>query len=331
MESRVKIWIDGGKIFPRIERLIRKAKRSIVIQMFIWKDDAVGRSIAGLLVQAADRGVLVDITKEAVGDTFEAGADFLSTRGGSGETWKRFWSHPRIQIRHEAHGDHTKAFIFDGRILLIGGMNITEEYRHHWHDYFVELRSRRFVEGFLTDQGASSPQGSVRLVMNTEERKAIRGTFIDFLKSARKRILLEQSYFSDPGIIDLLAARSHEGIMVTLIIPRNADLHEHANLQAVERLLASGDRSRIRVFLYPTMLHAKLTLVDRKRVFIGSANMMTSSLDWMGEANILIDRGHRHVLRKLRRAIRADIVRSELLTTIPRMGWIGKIMAWVGL
>jgi len=329
-ESRLKIWVDGREFFPRLERLIRRAKRSIVVQMFIWRDDTVGRHIALLLADAADRGVTVDITKETAGDGFEFSRDFYSTQENKDGIWQRFWTHPNIAVRHEARSDHSKAFVIDDRLLL-GGMNIGEEYVSAWHDYFVEMKSRRFAEGYLSERDVSSPQGSVRLVMNSAHANNIRSVYVDFLMSARRRILLEQSYFSDPAIADLLARRSREGIRVTLLIPTKADIHSFANRDAVRHLLLRGDSKRIRVFLYPGMLHGKLTLVDRKRVFIGSANVLTSSLDWMGEANVLIERGHRQALRKLRKTVRADILQSELLKKPPYMGFIGKLFAWLGL
>src|SRR5947209_165228 len=53
----VRIWVDGQEAFDRLERLIRHARHSIVIQMFIWRDDATGRRIASVLLEAARRGV----------------------------------------------------------------------------------------------------------------------------------------------------------------------------------------------------------------------------------------------------------------------------------
>ncbi|MDD5751112.1 MAG: phosphatidylserine/phosphatidylglycerophosphate/cardiolipin synthase family protein [Candidatus Peribacteraceae bacterium] len=329
-EGRLKVLVDGREFFPRLAHLLHRARRSIVIQMFSWRDDPLGRHIVRLLVEAADRGVMVDITKETAGDSFELSRDFYSTRENSRGVWQRFWHHPNITVHHEARNDHTKAFVIDDRLLL-GGMNIGEEYQSDWHDYFVELRSRRFAEGYLAEQDVFSPRGSVRLVMNATRRGNVRAVFVGLIRSARKRILLEQSYFSDPAIADLLAERSREGLMVTLIVPAKGDVHSFANKDAIRRLLVRGDPRRIRVLLYPRMLHGKLALVDRRRIFIGSANVLTSSLDWMGEANILIERGHPNVLRKLRRVIREDIAQSTLLDKPPYLGVIGKLFAWVGL
>jgi cardiolipin synthase len=330
MESRVKLWVGGRSLFRRIEKLIDRATHTIVVQMFIWKDDHLGQYIASLLVAAADRGVQVDVTKDAVGDSFELAQDFRSTREHRSGIWSRFWTHPNIAVHYGAYADHTKAFIFDGKVLLIGGMNIGEEYLH-CRDYFVELRSRRFVQGFLTGEGAASPQESVVLVLNTPRHRDMRRHLTELLEGARKRILLEQCYLSDPAMADLLARRSREGVMVTIILPAKSDVHSHANLSFVSQLMARGDPGHVRVFLYPRMLHAKVVLVDRKRAFLGSTNLMTSSLDWMGEANVLINRWHFRALRTLRKAVRADLLQSRLLKNRPRLNWLQKMLAWCGL
>ncbi|MBI5155916.1 hypothetical protein HZA45_01430, partial [Candidatus Peregrinibacteria bacterium] len=67
----VRLWVDGEKSFRRIEKLLRRARHTIVIQMFMWIDDATGRRMASVVLDAADRGVQVQIIKDAVGDMFE--------------------------------------------------------------------------------------------------------------------------------------------------------------------------------------------------------------------------------------------------------------------
>ncbi len=330
-ESRLKVWVDGEEVFPRIERLLLRAKHSIAVQMFVWKDDRVGRRIALLLLKAAERGVRVQIAKEELGDGLEFDEDFLSTRDADDPVWKGFWSHPNITVHFVRQGDHTKAFVFDGRILLLGGMNIGEEYRSEWHDFFVELHGTRFVTGFLLGEGASSPQGTIRLVQNAARRRQIRPCLLELLRSARTHVFLEQSYVSDPQVLGELAALSRRGVTVTLILPEIPDFHAHANRQAAALLLERGDHRFLQVLLYPRMLHGKLVFVDGRRAFLGSANLLTSSLDWMGEANVLIDRWHTRAILKLRRAIRRDVAMSRPLLSVPRLGLFGKLLALFGL
>ena len=330
-QAKVKVWVDGGEFFPRLHEQIRRSQRSVVVQMFIWKDDRLGRELAAVLVQAADRGVQVDITKDAMGDGFEFAQDFLGTRRTTSSPWDRFWHHPNISVRHIAGGDHAKVFIVDGTALMLGGMNIGEEYLE-WHDYFVELRGKHWVEAFLRGRSIASINGSIELVLNTPDGpKDMRLRLNQLLRSARRSILVEHAYMSDPETIELLALRSREGIRVTVILPGGNDVHFHVNLQAVDRLMALGEPRNIRVFAFPRNLHAKLLLVDRRKLFIGSANLMASSLDTFGEANVLIRKGHRKLLRRVRRALRHDMRSSRLLVGHRRFSLWSILLARVGL
>lgn len=329
--SAARVWADE-EAFPRIQKLIRRARHTVVIQMFIWKDDTLGREMAQLLVEVADRGVSVEISKEAVGDVFEFHRDFLGTRGDRDGVWKRFWSHPRIRVTHETRNDHAKVYIIDDLILLLTGMNIADEYHGPWHDYLVELRGRRFVERYLSDGDLPDRGEDTRLVLNTGHRKEIRPTLMALLRSARRSIVIEHCYLGDPAVLDLLIRRSREGVRVTVILPRQVDFHHYVNMQAVARLLTAADRRKLSVFLYPRMLHGKIILVDRQRAFIGSANLMTSSLDDMGEVNVLLGgSGAESAVRTLREILRDDILRSTPLSRPLRFRWLWTWLTWLKL
>lgn len=328
--NEVRVWVDGPDSFRRLERLLRRAKYSIVIQMFIWKDDSTGRRMAGVLLDAADRGVQVDITKEAVGDFFELDGDFLSTKDSDIPLWKAFWNHPRIRIAYATNNDHAKVYVIDGQILLLTGMNIADEYRYTLHDYMVELRGASYVSQFLTRGSYTVKQDHVVLVMNTDDRKDIRSALDQLLLSAKESVVVEHCYLSDPAITDQLIALSHRGVRLTIIVPSHIDLHYHANMNTIGRLLAEGDSACMRILLYPRIFHAKIILVDFKTAFVGSANLMKRSIDEMGEVNVLI-RGKQRAIWTLREALRQDALKSRALSASPSFLWMSRWLAWLGL
>jgi len=325
----VRLWVDGSGVFHRIEHLIRHAQHSVIIQMFIWKNDATGRRIARLLLEVAERGVLVDITKEAVGDFFEFSGDFISTKESTQEPWLAFWHHPNIRISTATYNDHAKVFVIDGSTMLLTGMNIADEYYRDWHDYMVELRGARFVEQFLT-RGRGPADAPVRLVMNNEEHKDIRPVLMELLQSAKEHVVMEQCYLSDPEVVRTLIALSRRQVHVTIILPKQTDFHHHANIATVGTLLAEGLGSHMTVLLTPRMFHAKATIVDHKTVFIGSANTFRVSLDEMGEVNVLV-RGRHRIAWRLREAMSKSIVQSRVLVGPPRLLWLSRWLALLGL
>lgn len=329
--AQVKIWVDGKVSFKRILRLIARAKHTVVIQTFIWKDDTTGRRIAAGLLAAADRGVHIDISKEATGDVFELGQNFIQTRHEDTNLWKRFWSHPNISIHHIQEDNHAKSYIIDGEILLLTGMNIADEYAYEWHDFLIELRGSRFVDHYLTGGDIPNPTESVKLVINSAQKKEIRGTVRTLLSSATHTIVLVQAYLSDPDVLDLLIQKSKDGVRIVIILPSKPDIHHNANIQSINELLTKGDRKRLKIFLSNRMVHGKVILVDKTHLFIGSANLITSSLDQMGEANVYLTGKWERPFRKIREAVRKDILESVPVQTPPSLWLWGKLKAMLGL
>ena len=64
---KTELLVDGKNAFPEIIRCIRKAHESIFINMFIWRNDTIGCTLAHELLAAADRGVKVTISKDRYG------------------------------------------------------------------------------------------------------------------------------------------------------------------------------------------------------------------------------------------------------------------------
>jgi cardiolipin synthase len=328
---RVRLWVDR-EAFSRIRALIQRARHTVIIQMYIWKDDALGRSMAELLVEVADRGVRVFVTKEAVGDFFEGGQDFLGTREHRDDSvWKRFWNHPLIRITHATYNDHAKVYIIDERVILLTGMNIGDEYDGPWHDYLVEIHGTSFVHQYLSGEGGGETNESVRLVMNGGQSGGIRAAVSQLLRSAERSIVLEQSYLSDSAVLQTLIERSREGVDVTVIIPSGIDLHHYSNMQSVSLLLNKGSPRHLRVFLYPGIVHGKIILVDRFRAFLGSANLISSSLDEVGEANVLLQGRRLGAVKRLREVLRQDLLKSSSLQSPFVLAWFERWLAWVKL
>jgi cardiolipin synthase len=328
--NEVRVWIDGRQSFRRIVRLIGRAKYSIVVQMFIWKDDDTGRRMASTLLAAARRGVNVDINKEAVGDLFELNGDFFGTKKSADPMWKEFWSHPRIRITVATNNDHAKVYVIDDQILLLTGMNIADEYRYKWHDFLIELRGSAYVAQFLTHEKSQTNSEQVELVMNTSERKDIRPVLHTLLDSARESVVVEHCYMSDSEVNDKLIALSKRDVRVTVIIPEYNHLHYHSNMNTIGRLISEGKSANLNVLLYPNTFHAKIILVDYKTAFVGSANLMKNSLNEMGEVNVLI-RGKQRAIHTLREALRQDALKSRALSSPPSFLWASRWLAWLGL
>lgn len=327
-ERSVRMWYDGREAFPRIHRLLRSAEHMVIVHMYNWKEDSTGIALAETLIEIADRGVQVEIVKETTGDMFELDKDFQSTRKSASRPWKKFWNHPHISVHFTSDENHSKVFIIDNTILLIGGINMSDDYKHSW-DYLLELHGQDFVQSYLT-QGKHSSDTGVSVVLNTQYFKNIRADIERLIQSASSTIVLQHSYLGDARIRSMLALASHRGVSVTLYIPEKADMCQNVNLEFVEKLVQLGKSTNIAVRLLPGFVHGKLLIVDGKNICVGSANLMTYSLDHMGETNVTIEKQLR-LHRKLRWYMRYMYLKSTPLISMPRRGIRSRLFAKLGL
>src|SRR5205807_5034625 len=64
--------LEGGEaFFHRFFARVDRARRSILLRCFDWRDDETGALVARRLMAAADRGVRVTVLKDLVGATYE--------------------------------------------------------------------------------------------------------------------------------------------------------------------------------------------------------------------------------------------------------------------
>jgi len=325
--NSIRLWLDGHEYFPRIHHLLRQAKHNVVVHMYNWKEDVTGLQLAETLLEIADKGIHVEVLKETTGDIFELHQDFQSTRSSKHSVWNRFWNHPNISVHFTADENHSKVFVIDDTTLLIGSMNISDDYLRSW-DCLVELRGRKFVRSYLTQKPEKS--ASVRIALNTQSVKEIRSCMELFIRNATSSIVVQHSYLGDAHIRSMLAEASHRGVRVTLFIPQQADMCQNMNLEFIAKLMEESNSKNIAVRLLPGFVHGKLVVTDGQNICVGSANLFTHSLDSMGETNVVISHHNKRLHRKLRRYLWYLHLKSMPLITMPRRGIRSRLLAKIG-
>jgi cardiolipin synthase len=213
---------------------------------------------------------------------------------------------------------HTKIIAIGPSHAFTGGMNIGREYRYDWHDMMAELRGpvvgelRREVQrsfkrtrlgsdftDLLTVSGdnaeakvktkakasAAEPAGAydIRVLRTRPFRPQIERAIHLAIRSAQRRIWIENPYFADDTIArELIAARAR-GVDVRVVLPLSADtkIMGANNLATAAVLLKYG----IRVYSFPRKHHLKAALFD-DWALMGSANLDHLSLRLNEEVNI---------------------------------------------
>ena len=137
-QSGALLLADGLDAFAARAMSARKAGRSLDLQYYIWHDDFTGRLLAREVHAAAERGVRVRILLD---DMNAAGLDpQLMALDAHRNIELRLYNPFRnrdgfsrgIELVHRVfsvnHRMHNKAWIADGRVAIIGGRNIGQEY-----------------------------------------------------------------------------------------------------------------------------------------------------------------------------------------------------------
>ena len=316
-----ELLICGERFFERLAEAIRNAKASIVVNMFIWRNDEIGTALARLLLNAADRGVHVAICKDRYGVILECCeencASFFHARMTMREKFQSFClkhlyrlatpspavpqniagllrQHPNIQIDDARYRrDHSKFWIFDDETLYLGGINVedkeksTDSRGYAYHDYMACLQGREFVEAFRAKR-QNPARASSLFGMNLKGPVPcfeMRERYLDLIRNAERTLDILMAYFApEADFLNEIAAACRRGVKVRLLLPQNANFNHELNLLTAYRLLGKIDNN-LAVFLSHKMLHAKV-LVSDKTISLGSCNINKKAFRSLDELNL---------------------------------------------
>ena len=122
--NAIQLLENGEEFFPRVFEAIAGARREVVLETFILFEDKVGLELQRVLVQAARRGVRVEVTVDGYGSPrFSPG--FLSDMVDAGVRFRVFDPHPgllgmRINLFRRLH---RKLLVIDATRAFVGGIN----------------------------------------------------------------------------------------------------------------------------------------------------------------------------------------------------------------
>ncbi len=357
MDGLIRILDTGHKAFEQILGRVDRAKHSIDITCFVWRDDETGHLTARHLLAAADRGVSISIRKDKMGAIYEhfdpnmlsffhkklslpdhARIAGLCAAYGHG--------HPRIQRpspmaqaleRHPSVRlskdkklfDHSKLYIFDDETIIVGGMGVGDDFRGQWVDLMVELNHPRYVERFRRHRLGPKPpdwDDPIDFVVNVflpggGRRFDVLDVRLEAIASAKRSIIMEMAYFGDKRITDALVAALDRGVEVEMVIPGRANIQHDLNIQTVAEIFRATRRPELfRPFVHPQMVHTKLMIFDESQAQLGSTNCTTVSHDGFEETDLWIR--HRPTVDELLAIVRRHETTSRLLTKPPRYNMV---------
>lgn len=313
--STAQLHVEGRNFYPPLLADISAATSSVHINQFGFRPGHVGDRFADVLVAKAAEGVPVRVIVDRQGSDPERGSAELyrrltsagiavcvnratqlrAPRGPLGSGGPTGWN-----LHGLGHIDHRKVIVVDGRIGWVGGAGIEDHFENgEFHDLFVRVEgpvvaqlqlvfvaSLRWLEGqvpereipglFPTLAEGTSPMPAVVLHNAPGRHRPITDAIAALIDGAQETLDVVNPYVTDRGMIGRIAKAAQRGARVRMFVPANpnnwacgaAEQFHHG------RLLDAG----VQLLGYPTMLHAKAFIADRRHVLAGTCNLEAWSL-----------------------------------------------------
>ncbi|MFY9551289.1 MAG: phospholipase D-like domain-containing protein [Thermoanaerobaculia bacterium] len=337
-DNEVQAFFDGNQAFASMLEAVASAQKEVLLEAYIFKDDAAGKRFQEELVGATRRGVTVRVLADAIGSWETRRAFWEDMRKGGVEA--RLF-HPPWNLRFLKFRDHRKILVADRRVAYTGGMNIGEEYGSSlapsggssgsgdrvWRDTHARVEGPAawemavvFEEGWKHAGGKpigleplkpGGSSGARVLVLDSRPgrgNKEVSSAFAAIAGGARDRLWITMAYFAPhQRVVRILGEAAARGVDVRLLVPGKSDVQivRHAGHGFYSDLLDRG----VRVFEYQTaVLHAKTLVADGYMSAVGSSNLDFRSFELNAECNFVI--AHDQTGRAMDEQYETDLARS---------------------
>lgn len=330
--NRLELIECGEERLKVLLELIQGAKHSIKMLMYMFNADRAGVLVRDALVEAAGRGVDVNVLIDGFGSGVPA--DFFSPLDECGGHHCVFL--PSYGRRYFVR-NHQKLVVIDDEVAIIGGANIDDSYLEdsgpeHWRDLWLKIEgpevvmpSRYFETVFRWSKRKDPKLRSLRRMIReySEWHGPLQWKFSGPLSMRNSwwrsigrdirrgdRLDMIFAYFAPPSAmlrrIGRLGSRGRARIVTAARSDNNATIAAARN--SYSRLL----RRHVEMYEYqPAKLHTKLAIVD-DIVHIGSSNFDYRSLYINLEIMLRIkDPGF---AAQMRRYVDGEIERSKWVT-----------------
>ncbi|MGI9101127.1 MAG: phospholipase D-like domain-containing protein [Terriglobales bacterium] len=313
--NRIEALPNGEKFYAAEIAAMRQARHNIDIDAYIFRRDDLTRRVLDVLTERARHGVRVTLVVDAIGSA-TTGKNYFNDLLKAGG--RMAWYHPvrwNTWMRSN-NRTHREITVIDGETAFVGGAGYGgvwmegDKKQSRWRDTMFRVRGdavsglqSAVVQNWLEASGevlngsdyfppAGNPGQTPALVVastpTTSGATRARLLFQVLMAAARKSIYITTPYFvPDASARDeLLRAIRERHVQVNLLVPGSKS--DHPTIRSTSRatygpLLAAGAH----IYEYePTMLHAKILVVDESWVVAGSTNFDPRSFGIDDEDNL---------------------------------------------
>lgn len=323
--NRVRLLPDGLTAFKAIFAAIRNAKHQVNLEYFIFEDvESEGQRLGDLLVAQHAKGIEINVIFDSLSYA-NTPKDFIDRLDQAGINLVEFNPIDPIDATASPNDrDHRKILVADGRIAIIGGVNLSQSYQsaplsgadkidrngpQAWNDADIEIEGpvvadiqKLFFETWRQQKGpAISPRESLpkppsrgdqimRVIGSGPDEQLPRyyATLLSALRHAEKRAWLTTAYFvpTEQEMEELIAA-ARRGVDVRLLLPGISDSQLALSVahSNYEDLLEAG----VKIYeIRDAYLHSKMAVIDGVWSAIGSSNIDHRSVLFNDEVDVVI-------------------------------------------
>ncbi len=323
--NKIQVIDSNPDLYKTSIQLIRSAKKTIHIQMYIVRQGFWLKCIMSELIKKAKSGIKIRFIYDWVGCANKFPKKYVKELKEAGICVAKFNPHGLNIFKGATNfRSHRKGIIIDNKIALYGGSNIGDEYLSidKKTNYFKDLNY--IVQGeivnslnllfcqdfcFMTDIKRDSKEFNnvykkldkilvpkkvsnithAQVVESSPdyEGKSIKNQILNLILKARKSIdIISPYFFPTDDIVDCLIIASQSGIKVRLICPGQNDDKTFVVLLNRNNYKKMID-AKIKVYEFNGFIHSKLMIIDNKYVFTGSNNLDYRSL-WINFENAIL-------------------------------------------
>jgi cardiolipin synthase len=318
--NMVELLIDGQDTFDSIVEGLKAAEKYILIEVYIFRDDELGKRLGRILADKARNGVNVYLLFDGMGSSkFQksrlckslkmAGVKVAEFNATPKHWWFIFFQRFQLNFRN-----HRKIIVVDGDSAWIGGHNVGVEYLGqnkkfgHWRDTHTRFQGPAVLGAeiaFATDwhwttreaidldrQFIRETRGDCNVLVfpsdPASEFEEAGLMYHQMIVDARERIWIASPYFvPDRGIVAALQLAALRGVDVRVIIPDNPDklVVGMANWSYTKELIPAG----VKIYRYQEgFMHQKVLLMDDYIAGVGTANFDNRSFRLNFEITLLV-------------------------------------------
>ena len=333
--NEVELLVDGKATFDSILAGIEAAKRYVLVQFYIVRDDGLGNRLAEAMRKKARDGVDTYFLYDEIG-SWGLPRSYVQRLRESGVHAAAFNTTQGHRNRFQLNfRNHRKIVVVDGETAWIGGSNVGDEYLGldpkigPWRDTHVRMAGPAALQAqgvFLGDwfwarrelpdapfESRRAPEGNTPVLVlpssPAEELETASLVSVELLHAARERIWIATPYFvPDRAVMAALRVAALRGVDVRIILVEKADsLPVHlASFWYVDALENGG----IRFYRYREgFMHQKVVVVDDAIGAVGTVNWDSRSFRLNFEVNVLV--AEEQFAGELAMMLRADMERSR--------------------